>query len=103
MGDLHVTLYSGAETPELEAARRFLKQRNIQYEEKNVVVSSGARGELYHHTHRAEYPALNVDGHFVVGFFPEKWDHLLQTPRLRGEELRGETGRPPGATEKANH
>lgn len=99
MVDVHVTLYSGPETAELEAARRFLKQREIQYEEKNIVGSPGARGELRHQTGQTEYPAINVDGHMVVGFLPEKWDHLLQPPRGRGEE----NGRPPGATEEANH
>lgn len=102
MGDLHVTLYSGPESAELEAARRFLKQRQIQYEEKNVVVSSGARGELRHHTGQTEYPAINVDGHLVVGFVPEKWEHLLQAPRIRGEEIQGKEGRPPGAVAEGN-
>jgi len=78
MPDYHVTLYSGPETPELEKARAYLAEKGIQYEEKNVVYSSGARGELYHHTGRGDYPAINVDGHLVVGFLPEKWDHLLK-------------------------
>ncbi len=77
MSDVHVTLYSGPENREMEAARRFLADRKIRYEEKNVVTDSGARGELYHHTSRGDYPAINVDGHVVVGFFPEKWGHLL--------------------------
>lgn len=77
MSDYHVTLYVGPETGELEQARRFLKEQGIRYEEKNVVEHSGARGELYHHTGRAEYPAIDVDGHIVVGFLPEKWRHLL--------------------------
>lgn len=77
MADFHVTLYSGPESEEMDRARRFLKERRVQYEEKNVVESSGARGELMHYTGRAEYPAINVDGHVVVGFVPEKWGHLL--------------------------
>lgn len=77
MSDVHVTLYSGPESPEMENARRFLAHRRIRYEEKNVVTDRGARGELYHHTNRSDYPAINVDGHIVVGFFPEKWEHLL--------------------------
>jgi|GEM_PF-1772776 len=102
MADLHVTLYSGPDSEEMHEARRFLEQRRIQFEEKNVAFDTGARGELLHHTGRTDYPAINVDGHLVVGFFPEKWDHLLQTPRLRGKEVRGHTGRPPGASEHAN-
>lgn len=77
MSNYHVILYSGPESQEMEAARRFLRDRHVQYEEKNVVTNSGARGELYHHTNRSDYPAINVDGHVVVGFFPAKWGHLL--------------------------
>lgn len=77
MADYHVTLYSGPESAELDRARKFLAERRIQYEEKDVVQSSGARGELMHHTGKAEYPAINVDGHIVVGFFEPKWRHLL--------------------------
>jgi glutaredoxin len=80
MSDNHVILYSGPESRELERARHFLADRHIQYEEKNIVEHSGARGELLHHTGKTEYPAINVDGHLVVGFFPEKWDHLLGRP-----------------------
>lgn len=60
----------------MHAARRFLEQRNIQYEEKSILDRS-ARGELSHHTGKVEYPAINVDGHLVVGFFEKKWEHLL--------------------------
>lgn len=80
MSDTHVILYSGPDTHEMERARRFLAERRVQYEEKNVVEHSGARGELLHHTGKTEYPAINVEGHLVVGFFPEKWDHLLGNP-----------------------
>ena len=83
MVDYHVTLYSGPDNPEMERARRFLADRQVRFEEKNVVTDTGARGELRHHTGRAEYPAINVDGHLVVGFFPEKWDHLLGNPADR--------------------
>lgn len=77
MSNYHVTLYVGPETEELAKARRFLKARGIQYEEKDVVRDTGARGELKHHTGRTEYPAIAVDNHLVVGFLPEKWNHLL--------------------------
>lgn len=85
MGDFHITLYSGPETEEMNRARLFLESRKLQFEEKNVVEHSGARGELLHHTGRMEYPAINVDGHVVVGFRPEKWEHLLQRGTPTGE------------------
>lgn len=76
MGDYHVTFYSGPETAELEAARKYLAELGVQYEEKSIL-DPGARGELIHHTRKFEYPAINVNGHFVSGFFKPKWDHLL--------------------------
>jgi hypothetical protein len=81
MADLHVTLYSGPETEELDVARKYLAALGVQYEEKSIL-DPGARGELKHHTHRFEYPAINVDGHFVSGFFEEKWNHLLKPGHL---------------------
>lgn len=103
MADLHVTLYSGPETPEMAEARRFLQQREIRYEEKNVAQSSGARGELTHHAGRVEYPSINVDGHLVLGFVPEKWDHLLQPTRRQGGFIEPGGDRPIGAEARANH
>lgn len=81
MADLHVTLYSGPESEEMDAARKFLKNMGVQYEEKSIL-DSGARGELIHHTRKFEYPAINVDGHFCSGFFEKKWEHLLKPGHL---------------------
>ncbi|HEY3368469.1 MAG TPA: glutaredoxin family protein [Symbiobacteriaceae bacterium] len=79
MADYHVTLYTGpGNDDDVHKARRFLEERGIQYQEKDVVEHKGGRGELLHHTGRAEYPTINVDGHLVVGFFPEKWEHLVK-------------------------
>ncbi|HLN65637.1 MAG TPA: glutaredoxin family protein [Symbiobacteriaceae bacterium] len=76
MGDMHVTLYSGPETEELDRARRYLKDLGVQYEEKSIL-DPGARGELRHKAGEIHYPAIDVNGHFVKGFFEQKWRHLL--------------------------
>lgn len=81
MADKHVILYSGPETEELDAARNYLKQLGVRYEEKSIL-DPGARGELMHHAGNFDYPAINVDGHFVTGFFEPKWNHLLNPGEL---------------------
>ena len=77
MVDHHVTLYAGPESAMLDQARRFLKSRGIQYEEKDIVQDPGARGELRHKTGSTDYPTVDIDGHVVVGFDRNKWQHLL--------------------------
>jgi glutaredoxin 3 len=78
MGEFHVTLYAGPESSQLDQARRYLMNRRIQFEEKDIVRDPGARGELRQKTGSTPYPTIDVDGHVVTGFDRQKWDHLFR-------------------------
>lgn len=82
MADYHVILYVSPDCEDCQKARRFLENEGINYEEKSIQ-DPGARGELRHKTGRTDCPAIDVDGHIVVGYVPEKWDHLLLEKPLR--------------------
>lgn len=83
MADYHVTLFvSPWAKEECDEARKFLQNKGINYEEKSTQ-DSGARGELINKTGRLDCPTIDVDGHIVVGYLPNKWEHLLREEPLK--------------------
>lgn len=80
----HITLYVAPNDPECNRARRFLQERGVRYELKDIGTDPGARGELVHKAGNTRVPAIDVDGHFVQGFdgLERKWDHLLAAGAL---------------------
>ncbi|ABO49853.1 hypothetical protein Dred_1319 [Desulforamulus reducens MI-1] len=82
MGDYHVTLFvSPWNKTGCDEAKDFLENRGIQYVEKNTQ-DHGARGELIKKTGGLDTPTLVVNGHTVVGYLPNKWEHLLSEEPL---------------------
>lgn len=80
----HVILYVAPNNEESNRARHFLHELGMAYKEKDIGGDPGARGELVHKTGSTRVPAIDVDGHVVVGFddFQAKWRHLLQADAL---------------------
>ncbi|AEF93689.1 glutaredoxin [Desulfotomaculum nigrificans CO-1-SRB] len=82
MGDYHVTLFTSPwNKAECDQARQFLEEKGINFEEKSIQ-DPGAKGELAKKTGRTECPSIDVNGHLVVGFLPNKWNHLLSDEPL---------------------
>lgn len=82
MSDYHVTLFVAPNCEDCGQAKKFLEKKGIHYEEKSIM-DPGARGELRQKTGRTDCPTLMVEEHIVVGYFPQKWDHLLPEDPLR--------------------
>lgn len=80
----HVILYVAPNSEESNRARHFLHEHDVTYKEKDIGGDPGARGELLHKTGSTRVPAIDVDGHVVVGFddFLHKWRHLLEADAL---------------------
>lgn len=76
MADYQVTLFVSPWCEDCLAAKSYLDQKGIQYEQKNIQ-ETGAKGELLHKTGQLACPTIIVDKNIVVGYVPEKWDHLL--------------------------
>ncbi|MDO7788742.1 NrdH-redoxin [Desulforamulus aquiferis] len=77
MGDYNVTLFvSPWNKSGCDEARKFLEGKGINFEEKSTQ-DSGARGELINKTGGLDCPTIVVNGHIVVGYKPNKWEHLL--------------------------
>ncbi|GAB6157105.1 glutaredoxin family protein [Desulfotomaculum varum] len=82
MGDYHVTLFvSPWNKTDCDEAKKYLANKGINYELKNTQ-DPGARGELINKTGGLDTPTLDVNGHIVVGFLPQRWDHLLSPEPL---------------------
>lgn len=72
----NVTVYTSNTCPYCISAKDYLKEKGIDYTEKNVQTDKDARKELMAMGHMG-VPVLVIDGEEVVGFDKEKIDTLL--------------------------
>ena len=72
----NVTVYTSNTCPYCVSAKDYLKEKGIDYVEKNVQTDKDARKELMSMGHMG-VPVLVIDGEEFVGFDKEKIDELL--------------------------
>lgn len=72
----NVIVYTSNTCPYCVSAKDYLKEKGIDYTEKNVQTDKEARKELMAMGHMG-VPVLVIDGEEVVGFDKEKIDSLL--------------------------
>lgn len=71
-----VTIYTSNTCPHCKAAKKYLKENNIDFEEKNVDEDRSAIDYLVEKGHRG-VPVINIDGEDIVGFNKEVVDEKL--------------------------
>lgn len=71
-----VTVYTSNTCPHCKAAKNYLKENNIDFEEKNVDEDRSAIDYLVEKGHRG-VPVINIDGEDLVGFNKELVDEKL--------------------------
>lgn len=71
-----VTIYTSNTCPHCKAAKNYLKENNIDFEEKNVDEDRSAIDYLVEKGHRG-VPVINIDGEDLVGFNKELVDEKL--------------------------
>ncbi len=57
--------------------KRYLDEKNIQYEELDVSQNEEAQKEMIEKTKQMGVPVVDIDGEFIVGFDKEKIDNIL--------------------------
>lgn len=71
-----VTVYTSNTCPHCKAAKNYLKENNIDFEEKNVDEDRSAIDYLVEKGYRG-VPVINIDGEDLVGFNKEVVDEKL--------------------------
>lgn len=63
-----VTVYSSDFCPWCDKVKEFLKENNIEFEEKNVQQNPDYGKEMVEKTGQNGVPVIDVDGKIIVGF-----------------------------------
>ncbi len=72
----NITIYTSNTCPYCISAKDYLKQKGVEYTEKNVQTDKEARKELMAMGHMG-VPVLIIDGEEIVGFDKERIDTLI--------------------------
>lgn len=71
-----VIVYSSDTCPHCVSAKEYLKEKGVEFEEKNVSKDVNARNELIEMGHMG-VPVIVVDGEEIVGFDKARIDLML--------------------------
>lgn len=73
-----VIVYSTTICPWCNKVKDYLKQHNIEFEEKNVQEDQEAAHEMVEKSGQMGVPVIDIDGEIIVGFDKEKIDKALK-------------------------
>ena len=68
MSNAEVVIYSTAVCPYCVAAKNFLKQRGVDWEERRIDLDAAARTEMLDRAKRTSVPQIFINGTHVGGF-----------------------------------
>lgn len=74
-----IKIYTTSTCPYCEMAKKFLKKKNIAYEELNVSMDDKARQEMIDKSHQMGVPVLDINGAIIVGFNRPEIEKALGT------------------------
>lgn len=72
----NVVVYTSSTCPYCTLAKDYLKEKGVEYTEKNVTTSREARQELMEKGHTG-VPVIVIDGQEIVGFDKARMENLL--------------------------
>ena len=72
----NVTIYTSNSCSYCVAAKDYLKEKGVEYSEKNIQTDATARKELMQKGHMG-VPVIIVDGEEIVGFDKARLEELL--------------------------
>ena len=74
----NVKIYSTSACPHCIAAKEFLKENKIEYENIDVEENQEATKEMVKKSGQMGVPVIEVDGELVIGFEEDKLKKLLK-------------------------
>jgi len=76
---MKVTIYSGEGCPPCTQAKRYLKEKGIDYEEVDLTKdeNNGIANKLINETGEFRIPIIDIDGDKISGFNKEKLDSIF--------------------------
>ena len=74
---MNVTIYSTNTCPYCDLAKKWLKENNIKFKEKNVQEDDAAAEEMIEKSGQTGVPVLDIDGQIIIGYDPNKMKKLL--------------------------
>jgi glutaredoxin-like YruB-family protein len=72
-----VIIYSTSTCPYCVYAKKFFKEKGVDFEDKNVGVDRAAGQEMVAKSGQMGVPVVDIDGKIIVGFQPEIFEELL--------------------------
>lgn len=72
-----VTIYTTPTCVYCKMSKEFFREKNIQYEEKNVATDAAARDLMVQKSGQLGVPVIDIDGEIVVGFDKPRLSELL--------------------------
>lgn len=72
-----VTIYTTPTCVYCKMSKEFFREKNIQYEEKNVAEDAAARDLMVQKSGQLGVPVIDIDGEIVVGFDKPRLSELL--------------------------
>lgn len=73
-----VIVYSTSTCPWCERAKEFLKQNNVEFEERNAQLNPVYANELQEKSGGVGVPVLDIDGTIIIGFNEKKIREVLK-------------------------
>ena len=73
-----VIIYTTSWCPFCELTKEFLKEKGIEYEEKNVENDLQAREEMIQKSGQLGVPVIDIEGKIIIGYSPEEIEEALR-------------------------
>lgn len=74
---MSVTVYSTNTCPYCDMAKKWLKDNNVSFVEKNVQQDDDAAEEMISKSGQTGVPVLDINGEIIIGYNPNKMKQLL--------------------------
>ena len=63
-----VTIYTSANCPGCNSAKKFFQERGVRYVEHNISENMDKAQELITKTGQMSVPVIEIDGEYIIGF-----------------------------------